>query len=219
MSKTNILFLSACIFFASHAKAQDVDTILRHRLFISVASNHLDVHDEQASPLLYYGNGKPTGFGYEYKGDEYRHSFRFSFLFSDLNANELQPDLQNDPLRRRTFFTNAYLTYSYLRNWTKTMDGELQWSYGAALDNVASIRDYKYYGNDLFSSEGIATWDELSMLSPEVRVDYVFNSSERIHSELMLPLISAVGRPAYNFRPSNSKVLSGKDFHVVFLGG
>jgi len=219
MSRTFILYSCACICFATIAKAQDVDTVLRHRLFIAAAFNHADTRDEQASPLLYYGNGNPIGFGYEYRGDEFRHSLRFSFSVSDANANELQPDLQNDPYGRRTFFSNGFLTYSYLRDWNKAMDGKLQWSYGAALDNVAFIRVYKYYGGDLYSSEGAGTWDELNMLSPILRADYIFNGSERLHTELMLPLVSVVGRPAYNFRTSNSTVLSGSDFHVVFLGG
>src|SRR5438067_8996178 len=88
-------FFLAYLGFAISAHAQDVDTILRHRLFITAALNHVDTHDEQASPLLYFGNGNPIGFGYEYRGNSYRHSLRFSFSVSNVNANELQPDLQN----------------------------------------------------------------------------------------------------------------------------
>jgi hypothetical protein len=198
--------------------AQDVDTLLRHRLYLSIAFNHTDARDDQASPILYFGNGQPFGLGYEYRGNSYRHSLRFSFSVANVNANELHPDLQNDPLKRRTFFGNAFLIYSYLRdcNWS---EGKLHYSIGGSLDNVAFLRNYKFSGTDLFSSEGVATWEELNMLSPIIRADFDLNTDEKFYSELSLPLVSLVGRPSYNFSASNSNFITGKDFHIVFLGG
>src|SRR5205085_9319453 len=109
--------------------AQEVDTVLRHQLSVFIALNHTDIKDEQASPLLYYGNGHPFGLMYEYRGNSYRHSLRFSFSIADVNANELQPDLMNDPLGRRTFFSNVFLTYSYLRDWNSS-DAEFHCFFG-----------------------------------------------------------------------------------------
>ena len=101
INQTALLILLA---LAVPAKAQVVDTLFRHRLFVTYAFNHTDSHDEQASPLLYFGNGNPLGFGYEYRGNSYRHSLRVSFAVSDLNAKDLLPQLQNDPLGRKVFF-------------------------------------------------------------------------------------------------------------------
>src|SRR5438874_1178393 len=101
--KTTYISVGLIFFFTMSAKAQEVDTVLRHQLSVSIALNHNDTKDEQASPLLYYGNGHPFGLAYEYRGNLYRHSLRFSFSVADVNANELQPDLMNDPLGRRTF--------------------------------------------------------------------------------------------------------------------
>jgi len=210
-----ILYLGSTV----TGRAQDVDTILRHRFFITTAFNRVDSRDEQASPLLYYGNGTPLGFGYEYRGDSYRHTLRFSFSVSDVNANSLQPDLQDDPFGRKVFFTNGFLTYSYIRDCAKTPDGTLQYSYGLAFDNVGFLREYKYYGGDLYSAGGEATWEELNMLSPVIRVDYALGSSQKINSILMLPLISLVGRPGYNLMNTNTQIISGNNFHLVLLGG
>ncbi len=204
---------------AISVNAQNTDTLLRHRLFVSFAFDHTDSRDEQASPLLYDANGNPLGFGYEYRGNSYRHLFRFSFAASEINADNLRPDLQNDPFQRNTFFANAFLTYTYLQDWKDAMDGKLHLSLGGTFDNVAFLRVYKYYGSDLYASSGIASWDGLSMLCPTIRADYDLSSNEKIYSQLSVPLVSLVGRPDYNLISSSSSFISGKDFHVVLLGG
>ena len=201
------------------AQAQSIDTTLRHRLFLSFGFNHTDSRDEQASPLLYYGDGNPLGFGYEYRGNSYRHSFRFTFAISAINANNLTPDLQNDPFGRNTFFGNAFLTYSYLQNWKDAMDGKFHLSLGGAFDNLAFLRIYKYYGDDLYASGGAPSWEGLSMLCPAVCADYYLSSNQKIYSQLSIPLVSLVGRPDYNLINSNSAFISGKNFHMVLLGG
>jgi len=204
---------------AISTKAQDLDTILRHRLFFDDIFNHVDSRDEQASPLLYFGNGNPIGFGYVYTGRGYRHSLRLSFSASEVNANVLKPDLQDDAVGRKVFFTNGFLTYTYEHDWGEAMEGKLRYFLGAALDNVAFLRDYKYRGGDIYSSGGGVAWEELNMLSAAVRAEYNLNGSERIYTELFLPVISLVGRPGYNVLNTNSSVIAWSNFHIVLLGG
>ena len=201
-------------------KAQDgrSDTILRHTLFAAYAFGHLDIFDEQASPFLYFGNSHPISFGYEYRGNSYRHTLQFSGTLSRLNANPLVADITS-PIQRLSYYTTGTLTYTYLRDWQQTLQGKLQYSLGGALDNLGFLRVYKYSSRDIDSSGGSGSWEAFIMLCPVFRVDYLFNSSERIYSALSLPFISLIGRPGYNLSNTNSNVFALKNFNIVLFGG
>lgn len=212
-------FILIFLIFATHTRAQEVDTLLRHRLYISSAFKNTNSRDEQGSPLLYSGSSYPLLLGYEYRGNSYRHQFQLSFELYGINANNLIPDLPDDPLDRKCFFAYSSFSYSYLRDWIETMKGHLQWSFGLMLDNVVFIRNYKYFGGDLYSTQGAATWEELNMLSPVVRADYQLNRNAKLYSQLSIPIISLVARPGYNLWNSNSSAVKSTNFHVVFIGG
>ncbi len=209
------VFIILTLFYGTvSALAQENDSLSgRHSIITGLSYQNVISLDQLGSPLRY--KGFITHLAAKY---QYTHPDNYQEAYVSGGFAVLSPTLSYDPNHRTTSIAEFEGYYSYLKSLLTSSDKPFDIQVGGSIDNVVKIERYKYFGDDMYSPDGISTWDGVSMLEASVLLGYELSSSLKARVNISLPVISAIARPGYGFFHTETTIFQGSDIHIVFPG-
>jgi hypothetical protein len=188
MKTANWVALATCfliVMIPISASAQD-----NNYLGISFGTSDMHLYDEHASPLIFKGIGIAPDIIYYHKNKHRRQYAEASFYHKNLKTSQDNFSDHNYNGRVRITFV-----YSILKN--NANEKKLSAYLGSSIQSFFSRSDY-FYQRNTGPSRSITSWYWCHSVDLSALLEYQFDAQNYISSQLFIPLISNISRPAYS---------------------